>query len=106
MHLADIQPAWASSTVLYKYTIQLISCTGPNFNQPGQACTVQIQTICDNMAGTDRQMNDPNILKSMWLFKKKTNSENVSTPKEGVLNVEFVLKLRIYKSLKSLICLK
>ena len=58
------------------------------------------------MAGTDRQMNDPNILKSMWLFKKKTNSENVSTPKEGVLNVEFALKLRIYKSYKSLICLK
>ena len=38
--------------------------------------------------------------------KKKTNSENVSTPKVAVLNVEFVLKLRIYRSLKSLICLK
>ena len=35
----------------------------------------------------------------------KTNSENVSTPKVGVLNVEFALQLRIYRSLKSLICL-
>jgi len=34
------------------------------------------------------------------------NSENVSTPKVEVLNVEFALKLRIYRSLKSLICLK
>ena len=33
-------------------------------------------------------------------------SENVSTPKVRVLNVEFTLKLRIYRSLKSLICLK
>ena len=39
-------------------------------------------------------------------LSKKTNSENVSTPKVGVLNVEFVVKLRIYRSLKSLICLK
>jgi len=31
---------------------------------------------------------------------KKTNSENVSTPKVGVLNIEFALKLRIYRSLK------
>ena len=31
---------------------------------------------------------------------KKTNSENVSTPKVGVLNVEFARKLRIYRSLK------
>jgi len=40
--------------------------------------------------------------------KKKTNSENISrsTPKAGVLNVEFALKLRIYRSLKSTICLK
>jgi len=37
-------------------------------------------------------------------FKKL--SENVSTPKVGVLNVEFALKLRIYRSFKSLICLK
>ena len=37
---------------------------------------------------------------------KKTNSENISIPKAGVLNVEFALKLRIYRSLKSLICLK
>ena len=37
---------------------------------------------------------------------KKTNSENVLTPKVGVLNVEFALDLRIYKSLKSLDCLK
>ena len=105
MYRAEFQPAWASSTVLYKYTIQLISCTGPNFNQPGQACTVQIKTICDNMAGTDRQMNDPNILKSMRLFKK-TNSENVSTPKVGDLNVAFALNLRIYRSLRGLKCLK
>ena len=37
---------------------------------------------------------------------KKTNSENVSTPKVEVLNVEIALKLGIYRSLKSLICLK
>ena len=36
---------------------------------------------------------------------KKTNSENVSTPKVGVLNVEVALKFRIYRFLKSLICL-
>jgi len=36
----------------------------------------------------------------------KTDSENVSTPKVEVLNVEFALKLRIYRSLKSVICLK
>jgi len=39
-------------------------------------------------------------------YLKKTNSESLSTPKVVVLNVEFVLKLRIYRSLKSLICLK
>ena len=33
---------------------------------------------------------------------KKTNSENVSTPKLRVLNVKFALKLRIYRSFKSL----
>ena len=38
--------------------------------------------------------------------KKKTNSENVSTPKVGVLNVEFALNLRIYRFLKSFKCLK
>ena len=38
--------------------------------------------------------------------KRKANSENLSTPKVGVLNVKFALKLRIYRSLKSLICLK
>ena len=37
---------------------------------------------------------------------KKPYSENVSTPNVGVLIVEFSLKLRIYRSLKSLICLK
>ena len=37
---------------------------------------------------------------------KKNNSESVSTPKSGVLNVEFALKLRIYRSLKGEICLK
>ena len=37
---------------------------------------------------------------------KKTNSENVSTPKVGVLYIEFALKLRIYRSLKRLTCLK
>ena len=37
---------------------------------------------------------------------KKANSESVSTPKSGVLNVEFALKLRIYRLLKSEICLK
>jgi len=37
---------------------------------------------------------------------KKTNSESVSTPKSGVLNVEFALILRIYRLLKSEICLK
>jgi len=40
------------------------------------------------------------------LIIKKTNSENVSTPKVGVLKDEFALKLRIKRSLKSLICLK
>ena len=34
------------------------------------------------------------------IIKRKTNSENVSTPKVGVLNVEFALKLRIHRSLK------
>ena len=37
---------------------------------------------------------------------KKTNSESVSTPKSGVLNVDFALKFRIYRLLKSGICLK
>ena len=32
--------------------------------------------------------------------------ENVSTAKVGVLNVEFALELRIYRPLKSFICLK
>ena len=36
----------------------------------------------------------------------KTDYENVSTPKVGVYNVEFALKLRIYRSLKSFIRLK
>ena len=40
------------------------------------------------------------------MIKKKTNSESVSTPKVGVLNIEFALKLRIYRSLKRFICLK
>ena len=37
---------------------------------------------------------------------KKTNSENVATPKSGVLNDEFAIKLRIYRLLNSEICLK
>ena len=37
---------------------------------------------------------------------KKTNSENVSTLKVGVLNVEFALDFRIYRSFKSVLCLK
>jgi len=37
--------------------------------------------------------------------EKKTNFENISTPKVGVLNVEFALKLMIYRSLKNFICL-
>ena len=36
----------------------------------------------------------------------KTDYENVSTPKVRVYNVEFALKLRIYRSLKSFIRLK
>ena len=40
------------------------------------------------------------------IIKKKTNSENVSNPKVGVLNIEFALKLRIYRSLESFIRLK
>ena len=43
---------------------------------------------------------------SSLINNKKTNSESVSTPKIGVLNVGFALKLRIYRSLKSVICLK
>jgi len=46
------------------------------------------------------------FMSSLFNNLKKTNSENVSTPKVGVLNIEFVLKLRIYRSLKRLICLK
>jgi len=41
-----------------------------------------------------------------YLIIKKTKFENRSTPKVGVLNVEFVLELRINRSLKSVICLK
>ena len=37
--------------------------------QPARASMYSTNT--DNMAGTDRKMNDPNILKSKWLFKKK-----------------------------------
>ena len=37
---------------------------------------------------------------------RKPNSENVSNPKVGVLSIEFTCKLRIYRSLKSLTCLK
>ena len=33
---------------------------------------------------------------------KKNDSENVSPPKSTILNVDFVLKLRVYRSLKSL----
>ena len=39
-------------------------------------------------------------------FNGQNNSENVSTLKVGVLNVEFALRLRIYRFLKSVICLK
>ena len=46
------------------------------------------------------------FMSSIFNNLKKTNSENISTPKEEVLNIAFALKLRIYRSLKSLICLK
>ena len=46
------------------------------------------------------------FMSSLFNNFKQTNSENVSTPKVGVLNVTFALKLRIYRSLKSLICLQ
>ena len=43
----------------------------------------------------------------LMIFKKLIlKTYPLSTPKVGVLNVEFALKLRIYRSLKSLICLK
>ena len=38
------------------------------------------------------------LMSSLFNNFKKTNFENVSTPKVGVLNVEFALKLRIYRS--------
>ena len=37
------------------------------------------------------------FMSSLFNYLKKINSENVSTPKVGVLNVEFALKLRIYR---------
>ena len=40
-----------------------------------------------------------------YLIIKRNYSENVSTPKVGVLNVEFAHNLRIYRSSKSLMCL-
>ena len=40
------------------------------------------------------------------IIKKKLILKTCPPPKEGVLNVEFALKLRIYRSLKSLIWLK
>ena len=43
---------------------------------------------------------------ALFIEFKKSNSENVSTPKVNVLNVEFALKLRIYRSLEILLCLK
>ena len=46
------------------------------------------------------------VLWQMKLSQKKTYSEKGTTPKVGVLNVEFALKLRIYRSLKSVICFK
>ena len=47
------------------------------------------------------------IMSSLYVvIIQKTNSENVSTPKVGVLNIELALKLRIYRSLKCLIYLK
>ena len=46
------------------------------------------------------------FMPSLFNNLKKSNSEKVSTPKLGVLNIEFALKLRIYRFLKSLICLK
>ena len=42
-----------------------------------------------------------NLTKKNYLIIKKTDSKNV-----GVFNVEFALKLMIYRSLKSFICLK
>ena len=46
------------------------------------------------------------FMSSLFNNFKKTNSENVSTPKVVVLNVEFALKLSIYRSLRRFICLK
>jgi len=43
---------------------------------------------------------------SLFNNLRKTNSENISTPKVGVVNIEFTLKIRIHRSLKSFICLK
>ena len=37
---------------------------------------------------------------SLFNNLKKSNSEKVSTPKVGVLNIECAFKLRIYRSLK------
>ena len=46
------------------------------------------------------------FMSSLFNNLKETNSENVSTPKVGVFNIEFALKRRIYRSSKILICLK
>ena len=45
-------------------------------------------------------------MSSLFNNFKKTILKTCSRPKVGVLNVDFALKLRIYRSLKSLICLK
>ena len=64
---------------------------------PSRKSYIENKTLPLTYKGTLQQLGD--------MIIKKTNSENVS-PKVGVLNVEIALKLRIYRSLKSLICLK
>jgi len=64
---------------------------------PSRKSYIENKTLPLTYKGTLQQLGD--------MIIKKTNSENVSH-KVGVLNVEFALKLRIYRSLKSLICLK
>ena len=41
------------------------------------------------------------IFRCCYLITKKTNSENVTTPKVGFLNAEFAIKLWIYGYFKS-----
>ena len=46
-------------------TLQFISCTGPNFNQPGQAVQSKYRLYMIQH-GTVRQMNDPLLVKYIW----------------------------------------